>query len=76
MAFLDQIREELQEESQHQQTDVHSVHIRIGGDDDFVVTQVIQALLDVKGRLQAVELLVFIDHFFGQSVAVQRFATE
>ena len=74
--FLDEVREELQEESQHQQPDVHSVHIGIGRDDHFVITQLVQTVFDVQRRLQAVELFVLIYHLFGQSVAVQRLTAQ
>ena len=76
VTFLNQIREELQEERQHQQADMHTVHICIGRDNDFVVPQFIEAVFDIQGRLQAVELLVLIDDGFGQSVRVQRFTAQ
>ena len=39
VTFLDEVGEELQEERDEQQTDVHTVHIGIGGNDHFVVTE-------------------------------------
>ena len=46
--FLDEIREELQEESEHQQPNVHAIDIGIGGDDDFVVPQFVESVLDIQ----------------------------
>lgn len=37
MSFLYQIGEELKEESNQQQADVHTIHIGIGSHDHFVV---------------------------------------
>ena len=74
--FLDEIREELQEEGKHQQSDVHTVHIGIGSDDDFVVAQFVQTVFYIQRGLQAVELLVLINDRFGQSIAVKRFTAE
>ena len=65
MSVAHQIRIELQEESEHQQTYVHAVDIGIGGDDDVVVAQVFDVLLDVQGGLQQVEFFVFVTHFLG-----------
>ena len=76
VAFLDEVGEELQEECQHQQTDMHTVHIGIGGDDDFVITQFIEAVFDIEGRLKAVELFVLIHHRFAEAVTVERFTAE
>ena len=71
-----QFGEELQEECYHKQTYVHSVHIGIGCNYYLVVAQIIQALLNVQGCLQQVELLILINHLFGQAVAVQRLTTQ
>ena len=76
VSFFDQIGEELEEESEHQQSYVHSVHIGIGGDDHFVVPQLVESVLYVERRLEAVELLVLIHHLFGQSIAIKGFASE
>ena len=76
MPFLHQIGEELQKESQHQQTDMHTIHIGISGDNHFVVPEIIQTFLYVQRRLQTVEFLILIHHFLGQSIAVQRLASE
>ena len=37
MSLLDEVGEELEEEGDHEEADVHTVDIGIGGDDDFIV---------------------------------------
>ena len=49
MAFLHEVWEELEEESKHEQSNVHTVDIGIGSDDDFVVAQLVQSVLDIEG---------------------------
>ena len=67
MALLDEVGEELEEEGDDEQTDVHTVDIGIGSHDDLVVAQVIKSFFDVERRLQQVELLVLIYHLLGES---------
>ncbi|OPZ52179.1 MAG: hypothetical protein BWY89_01968 [Bacteroidetes bacterium ADurb.BinA012] len=76
MALADEIREELQEEGQEQQPDMHPVHIRIRGYHHIVVTEVIERLLNVESCLQQVELLVLVNYLLCQAVAVERLAPE
>ena len=76
VAVAHQVGVELEEEGEHQQTDVHAVDIGIGGDDDVVVAQVLDVLVDVQGGLQQVELLVLVTHFLGHSQAVERLTTQ
>ena len=76
MVPLDQVREELQEEGDQQEADVHTVHIGIGRDDHLVVAQAIQPIFDVEGSLEQVEFFIFIDDLLGQSIAVQRFTAQ
>ena len=68
---LDQIWEELQKERDQQQANVHAVHIRIRGDDHLVVTQGVQSILDVEGRLKQIEFFILVDHLLGQPKTVQ-----
>ena len=75
MSFLDEFREELQEECDDEQPDVHAVDIGIGGHDDLVIAQRVETVLDVESCLQEVELLVLIDHFLRQAIGVQRFSS-
>ena len=76
VAFLNQFGEELQEERNHEQAYVHSVHIGVGGYDDFVVSKAVKAVFDVEGCLQEVELLVFVHHLLCKPERVERFAPE
>ena len=68
--------EELQEEGYHEQTDVHTVDIGIGSHNDLVVTESVDAVLDVECSLQEIELLVLVHHFLCQSERVERFASQ
>ncbi len=76
MPLLDQVGEELEEESQHKKANVHSVNIGIGGNNDLIIPQLIESVLDIQCRLQAVELLVLIDHRLAQSVRIQRLSPQ
>ena len=76
MAATHHVGVELEEESEHQQADVHAVDIGIGGDDDVVVAQVLNVLVDVQGGLQQVELLVLVAHFLGHAQAVERLSAQ
>ena len=55
---------------------MHAVHVGIGSHDDLVVAQSVEPVLDVERGLQEVELLIFVDHLFGQSEAVERLAAQ
>ena len=68
---LHEVREELQEERDEQQPDVHAIHIGIGGDHHLVVPQRVEAVFDVEGGLKQVEFLVLVHHLLGESKAVQ-----
>ena len=76
MPFLDEFREELQEERDGEQTDVHAVYIGIGGYDDLVIAQRLHAVFDIQRCLKQVELLVLVDHFLGQTERIERFAAQ
>ena len=76
MTLLDELGEELEEEGDDEQTDVHAVNIGIGSHDDLVVTQGVQTFLDVEGCLQQVELLVLIDHLLGEAERVEGLAAQ
>ena len=51
VSFLYQIGEELQEECDEQQPDVHTVHISIGSGNHLVVTQSFNAVFYIQGSL-------------------------
>ena len=76
MLLLNQIREELKEECDKQEADVHPVHIGIGRDNHFVITQSIQSIFNIQSRLQEVELLVFIHDFFREAITIERFSPQ
>src|SRR5690606_3640681 len=72
----DEVREELQEEGQEQQSDMHPVNVCVGGYHHIVVTEVIERLLNIEGGLKQIELLVLVNNLFCQAVAVQWFSPE
>ena len=76
MAFLDELGEELQEEGDDEQTDVHAIDIGIGGHNHLVVAQGVETILNVEGGLQQVELFVFIHHLLGEAERIKRLAPE
>ena len=76
MSLLDEFGEELKEEGDDEQADVHAVNISIGGDDHLIITEGVEAVFDVECCLQQVELLVFVDYFLGQSEGIQWLASQ
>lgn len=52
---------------------MHAVNIGICSNDYLIVTQRVETILYVKGRLQQVEFFVFIDHFLCKPEAVEGF---
>lgn len=48
MTFLYQVGEELQEEGNHQQADVHTVHIGIGGHDYLIISESVEPFFNVQ----------------------------
>ena len=76
MTLLYEFREELQEEGDDEQSDVHSVDIGIGGHYHLVVSQRVESVLNVERSLKEVELLVFVHHLFCQSERVERFSSQ
>ena len=51
VTFFDKFREELEEEGDDEQSDMHAIDVGVGGDDDFVVAQCVEAVFDVEGSL-------------------------
>jgi hypothetical protein len=74
MSGAHQFRKELKKESEHQQTDVHTVHIGIGGYYHLIISQPLQSFLNVEGRLQQVEFQILINHHTGLAETVERLA--
>ena len=66
----------LEEEADHQQADMHSVHIGIGRDDYLVVAEVVHILVHVEGGLEQEQFLVLADLLLAFLHAVQRLAPE
>lgn len=62
VAFLYQFGIELEEECYQQQSDMHSVDIGIGSDDNLVVTKIVESVLNIEGSLEEVELLILVTH--------------
>ena len=76
MSFLDQFGEELQEESDDEQSDVHTVYIGICCHYHLIISKRVESVFNVERRLQQVELFVFVDHLFGEPERVQWFSAE
>ena len=73
---LDDLREILEEEGDHQEADVHTVDIGIGGDDDLIVAEAVYAVLDVERALEEEELLILVDSVSTEAKGIERFASE
>lgn len=76
VAATDDLGEELEEESDHQQADVHAVNVGVGGEDDVVVAEFFEVFFDVEGVLEEVELFVFVADFAREAEAVEGFAAQ
>ena len=51
MALLDEVGEELQEERDDEQTNMHAIDIGIGSDNNLVITKSIESVLNIEGSL-------------------------
>lgn len=51
VALPNEFGEELEEEGDEEQADVHAVDVGIGGDDDVVVAEALDSVFDVEGVL-------------------------
>ena len=76
VALPDELGEELEEEGNEEEADMHAVYVRISGDDHVVVAEALEAILDVEGVLQEVEFLVFVNDFLGEAEGVEGLALE
>ena len=76
MAFLDEVGEELQEESDDEQADVHAVNIGIGSHYHLIITKRVETVLYVESCLQKIELLVLVDHLLGEAEGVEGFSAK
>jgi len=76
MALFDEFWEELEEEGDKQQADVHAVYIGIRRNDDVIIAQVVEAVLNIQRILQEIEFFVLVNDFLRQAERVERFAFE
>ena len=76
VAAADDVREELEEESDHEEPDVHAIDVGVGGEDDLLIAEVIDGVLDIERVLEEIEFLVFVDDLFGEAEGVEGFAAE
>ena len=76
VSFTDKVGEELEEECEQKQTDVHTVNIGIGCHHNRVVAEVLKVVLNVEGGLKKVELLVLVYNLCSAVLAVERLATQ
>ena len=76
MALAHQLGVELEEESQQQETDVHTVHIGISRNHHVIVAEIVDVFIYVEGCLQQRELFVLVDILLGSLEAVQRLTLE
>ena len=76
MTFLNQVGEELQEEGDNQQADVHAIHVGIRSYDDLIISERVETVLNIEGCLQEIEFLVLIDHLLGKAKGVEGFSAE
>ena len=54
---------------------MHTVDIGIGRNNYFVVSQSIQSVFNIEGRLQEIELFIFINDLLRQAITVKRLTT-
>ena len=76
MALLDELREELQKESNDEQADVHAVDISIRCHYHLIISKGVETFFNVEGCLEQIELLIFVHHFLRQAKAVQWLTTQ
>jgi hypothetical protein len=76
VTFADEVGEELEEEGDREEADVHPVDIGIGREDDLVVTQSVEILLDPECGLEEIELLVLVNDLPRHPVGIERLAAQ
>ena len=65
MSFFFTKSGKIAKESHQQKTDMHTIHICIGGNHIIVISQIIIIFFNIQGMLQEVKLFVLIYNFFG-----------
>jgi len=53
---------------------MHSIHICIGGQDDSVVSQVVEVVFNPERVLEQIEFLVLVNNLFRKAETVERFS--
>ena len=76
MALLHQFGEELQEEGDDEQSDVHAIDIGIRSHYHLVISQSVESVLYIEGGLKKIKLLILIHHLLGEAEGVERFSTQ
>ena len=76
MSGKHQLIEEGEEIGQQQVADMHTIHISIGRDDDFIVAQTFEILFDTQSKGQEHQFFIRVDLVAFQSVAVERFSAQ
>ena len=76
MAAVNQRLEEFVEIGDEQVADVQPVHVGVGGEDDFLVAQVVGIVLHVQRAHEVIHLVVLIHHVSLEIPHVERLALE
>ena len=76
MITLNQVREELEEKGNQQETDMHSIDIGIRSNDNLIITKSFQAVFNIECGLQKIELFILIHNLLRQTITIQRFSSE
>ena len=74
MAVVHELIEETEKIGDEQIADVQSVHVGVGGENDFVVAQAFGVVFDVEAAHQVIHLVVFINDVALEIPDVERFA--
>ena len=75
-AVVDELFEEPEKIRDHQVADVHAVHVRVGGEDDLLVTQALGVVLDVERLHEVIHLVVLVHDVALEVPDVERLALE
>ena len=76
MSSTDKVRVVFHEECHNEHSDVHSVVIGIGSDDDLVIAQILHVVLETECVDEQVELVVLSHLLAAFLVAVYRLSSE
>ncbi len=76
VAVLHDLIEKLVEVGDQQVADVQPVHIRVGGEHDFLIAQSLDVVLDVQRAHEVIHLVVLVNDVALQVPDIERFALE